>query len=111
MKTERHARRKDHTVDVELEQNAPLPPPTAAPSTTPIVPQARSNATPYVAGSAPTVDYTPPRAPRKGWSRTRLYTVGAVVFLAISVAGYIGFRSYIYGDDAPPVPVLDDFAD
>ena len=37
-----------------------------------------------------------------------MYTIGAVVFLVISIVGYIGFRSYIYGDDAPPVPVLDD---
>ncbi len=40
--------------------------------------------------------------------RTRWYTIGVVVFVVVSVGGYFGFRSYIYGDDAPPVPVLDE---
>lgn len=48
------------------------------------------------------------RLPRKKWSRTRKYTVGAIVFLSISVAGYFGFREYIYGEDAPPIPVVGD---
>lgn len=48
------------------------------------------------------------RAPRqrRPWSRTRRYTVGGIVFLLLSVAGYFGFREYIYGDDAPPIPVV-----
>lgn len=45
---------------------------------------------------------------RPRWSRTRKYTIGAIAFLLISAAGYVGFREYIYGDDAPPIPVLDD---
>jgi hypothetical protein len=102
------ARRKDHTVDVDLQQQAPLPPPSASTaSATPIMPQAASNARPHVAGATPAA-YVAPPAERRGRSRTRVYTISAVVFLVISIAGYIGFRSYIYGDDAPPVPVLDD---
>jgi len=33
------------------------------------------------------------------------------VFVVVSVGGYFGFRSYIYGDDAPPVPVLDELGE
>lgn len=54
-----------------------------------------------------TPEFEKPRQ-RFRWSRTRKYTIGAIVFLLISAAGYIGFREYIYGDDAPPIPVLDD---
>lgn len=107
MQTTPSAHRKDHTVDGNLQQ-APLPPPSAPEqSVAPIMPQAGSNARPHVAGAAPAAYVAPPAARRRR-SRTRVYTIGAVVFLALSIAGYIGFRQYIYGDDAPPVPVLDD---
>jgi len=105
-----HARRKDHTVDVTSPQASSLPPPSAAtPSAAPLMPSAGSNAKPHVAGAAPTpTNYVAPVAGKRRRSRTRIYTISALLFLAVSVAGYIGFRSYIYGDDAPPVPVLDD---
>ena len=53
---------------------------------------------------------TPGHAPtsRARSGRSRWYTVGVVVFVIVSVGGYFGFRAYIYGEDAPPVPVLDD---
>lgn len=41
-------------------------------------------------------------------NRSRVFTISVVLAVIVSVAGYIGFRSYIYGDDAPPIPVLDD---
>jgi len=98
-------------VDGNLEQQTPLPPPVAAtPSASPIMPKASSNSRPHIAGVTPTA-YVPPPAGRSRRRRTRVYTVGVAVFLAICVAGYLGFRSYIYGDDAPPVPVLDDLSD
>lgn len=40
--------------------------------------------------------------------RSRWYTVGVLVFVVTSVGGYFGIRAYIYGEDAPPIPVLDD---
>ena len=39
--------------------------------------------------------------------RTRWYTIGALVFVFVSIGGYFGFRAYIYGDDAPSIPVVD----
>jgi hypothetical protein len=86
----------------------PLRPPSGSPPQ-PIAPPTGSNRTPHLAGD-PITAFVPPPA-RHQRSRTRVYTVGAVVFVVISVACYIGFRSYIYGDDAPPVPVLDDLGD
>ena len=48
------ARRKDHTVDVNLQQQAPLPPPSAtAASATPIMPQAASERAPARRGGDP----------------------------------------------------------
>lgn len=94
-------------MDVSLQQQTPFPPPTApAPVEAPIMPVARPNVIPHTTDAKPT--YVPPPSGRSRRSRTKTYTIGAIIFLAISVAGYIGFRSYIYGDDAPPVPVLDD---
>ena len=99
-------------MDVASPQSSSLPPPSAAvPSAAPIMPVAESNAKPHVAGAAPSSapgTYVAPRPEKRRRSRTRVYTIGTLLFLAVSVAGYIGFRSYIYGDDAPPVPVLDD---
>ncbi len=43
------------------------------------------------------------RPRRTGW-----YTIGVVVFVVVSVGGYFGFRAYIYGDDAPSIPVIDE---
>jgi hypothetical protein len=40
--------------------------------------------------------------------RSRWYTFGALLFVVVSVGGYLGFRAYVYGDDAPPIPLLDD---
>lgn len=48
------------------------------------------------------------RKRRRPRSRGRVYVISTIVFLAISAAGYVGFRAYIYGDDAPPIPVFDD---
>ena len=73
----------------------------------PVMPVAQPNRMPQLAGSQANV-YVPPTKPRPRVSRSKVYGIAAVVFLVISIAGYIGFRSYIYGDDAPPVPVLDD---
>ncbi len=36
-----------------------------------------------------------------------MFTVGAVLAVIFSVVGYLVFRTYIYGDDAPPIPVFD----
>ena len=64
------------------------------------------------AGVIPEADRQPGLAelqrPKRKRSRAKVYTVGALVFLVISVAGYVGFREYIYGDDAPPVIDLGD---
>jgi hypothetical protein len=46
--------------------------------------------------------------PRARSGRSRWYKVGVVVFVVTSVGGYFGLRTYIYGEDAPPIPVLDD---
>lgn len=56
-----------------------------------------------------TPEFKAPRQ-RQKWSRSRKYTIGAIVFLLISAAGYVGFREYIYGDDAPPIPFVDDLS-
>ena len=79
----------------------------AAEPVAPVMPVAQSNRMPHLAGTQAKM-YVPPTASRPRMSRSRIYGIGAVLFVVISVAGYIGFRSYIYGDDAPPVPVLDD---
>lgn len=79
----------------------------AAEPIAPVMPVARSNRMPQLAGAEAQV-YVPPRVARARMSRSKVYGIGAVLFLVISVAGYIGFRSYIYGDDAPPLPVVDD---
>lgn len=104
---ESRARRGDQIVDVSLQRETPFPPPTApTPVEAPIMPAARPNVIPHTTDAKPT--YVPPPLGRSRRSRAKTYTIGAIIFLAISIAGYIGFRSYIYGDDAPPVPVLDD---
>lgn len=96
---------------MDVEPTTSLPPPvTTTPSTTPNLPQAGSNTIPHRAGTAPT-PYVAPPVQRATRSRTRVYTIGTIVFVVLSIGGYIGFREYIYGDDAPPVPVLDDLAD
>jgi hypothetical protein len=71
------------------------------------MPTAHSNAIPHTTDRSSTA-YVAPAPARRRRSRTRVYTIGAFVFLAISIGGYIGFRAYIYGDNAPPIPVLDD---
>lgn len=86
---------------------APAPEPTVP---LPTVPAAHSNLMPQMAG-ATAQPYVAPKPPVARRSRTKVYAIGTLIFLTISIAGYIGFRSYIYGDDAPPVPVLDDLAD
>lgn len=35
-----------------------------------------------------------------------MFVITVVLAVITSVAGYLGFRTYIYGDDAPPIPVL-----
>ncbi len=110
-------------MDASTPQNPPLPPPPQGavpapaqesvaarapePTISPSMPAAHSNRMPQMAG-ATAQPYVPPKPERAERSRTKVYALGTVIFLAISIAGYIGFRSYIYGDDAPPVPVLDD---
>ncbi len=75
----------------------------------PVMPAARSNRMPQLAGANAQV-YEPPKARRARRSRSRIYGIGAVIFIGITVVGYLGFRSYIYGDDAPPIPVIDDLS-
>ncbi len=36
-----------------------------------------------------------------------MFTIGAVLTVVFSVVGYLVLRAYIYGDDAPPIPVFD----
>lgn len=113
-------------MDVSTSENSPLPPPSlgAQPATpnepvatrdpeltvNPTMPAAHSNRMPQLAG-ATARPYVAPKSAAARRSRTKVYAIGTMIFLAISVAGYIGFRSYIYGDDAPPLPVLDDLGD
>lgn len=118
------AERKDHTVP-GMTEHAPLPPPTtasgvppngaapaAAPDVAPAVPASASNLRPSVARMgaerAAAELAAPPRVRVRSRSRSRVYVIGATIFLVISLAGYIGLRAYIYGDDAPPIPVLDE---
>ncbi len=115
---------KRTTVDVSTPGNSPLPPPGSGASpeghqappaprahepatTAPTMPAAQSNRMPQMAG-ATAQPYVAPKPAAVRRSHAKVYTIGAVIFLLVSVAGYIGFRSYIYGDDAPPIPVLDD---
>ena len=86
---------------------APAAEPSAAerPAESPVMPAAGSNRIPQLAGANPQT-YVAPKMERR--SRSKVYGLGAVFFIVVSVAGYFGFRSYIYGEDAPPVPVLDD---
>ena len=58
---------------------------------------------------SPTTRYAPPSRARSG--RSGWYTVGVVVFVVTSVGGYFGLRAYVYGEDAPPIPLLDELGD
>ena len=114
-------------MDVSTSGNSPLPPPPSGASpdepqppaaplvpepsmSSPTIPAAQSNRLPQMAGVTAR-PYVAPKPAAVRRSRTKVYTIGAVFFLLVSVAGYIGFRSYIYGDEAPPIPVLDDLGD
>lgn len=95
------AERKDHTV-------TGTNPPTAA-AAQPAMPAAQPNLRPHVAGQAGDRPAPAPAAPpRRGPSRAKVYGIAAAVLVVISAIGYFGFREYIYGEDAPPIPVLDD---
>ena len=45
---------------------------------------------------------------RGGPSRSRVFAIGAVVTVIACIVGYLGLREYIYGDDAPSIPLIDD---
>lgn len=103
--------RKDHTVSGTNTPTSPLPPPSSSrvEPVAPTMPAAQPNLVPHVArqaGDRPAPVTAAP--PRRGPSRAKVYGIAAAVFLVLSVIGYFGFREYIYGDDAPPIPVLDE---
>ncbi len=90
------------------ERSASAEDPAAEPeAVSPVMPAAGSNRIPQLAGVNPHV-YVAPKMMTRRRSRSKVYGIGTMVFIAIAAAGYFGFRSYIYGDDGPPVPVLDD---
>lgn len=112
-------------MNVSTSDNSPLPPPSSGAiaaespaaaegqvaeprAAMPVMPAAGSNRLPQLTGANPQAYVAPKVA---GRSRSRVYGIGAIVFISIALAGYFGFRSYIYGDDAPPLPVLDDLGD
>lgn len=102
-------------MDAILPSNAPFPPPGGAAVSTPIIPPARPHPLPELAErpeiapkAAVAQTHGTSTRRRRPRSRSRVYVISTIVFLAISAAGYVGFRAYIYGDDAPPIPVLDD---
>ena len=36
-----------------------------------------------------------------------MFAIGATVAVIACIIGYLGLREYIYGDDAPSIPLLD----
>ncbi len=46
------------------------------------------------------------RRPRGRPSRSRVFTIGALVAVIAVIGSYFALRAYIYGDDAPSIPVI-----
>jgi hypothetical protein len=97
-------------VEVGQQSNEQLPSPSLS-IPTPVMPAAGPNRTPILVGCPPTATtaYTPTtQHRRRARSRRGVVAIGVLLLVAIGAGGYLGLRSYIYGDDVPGVTILDD---